>query len=139
MIAIKKWQETAAAHLPDLRETIDKIPFADVRASYMVAEIAELRAALAASGGNAAQLPGLPSPALEMTDLYSADQMTAYGKACAVASAPNAALVAASKQAFQYLSAVAKKTGSNEVWVRCESICSDLRAALSATGQEVGK
>lgn len=73
------------------------------------------QAALAASGGNAAQLPELPSPALEMTDLYSADQMTSYGKTCHAVgrgaavreyiengtfkdvSAPNAALVAALK------------------------------------------
>lgn len=48
VVAVKTWQESAAAHLPELREVINSAPFADVRASYMATEIADLRAALAA-------------------------------------------------------------------------------------------
>lgn len=117
MSTIKTWQENAAFHLPDLRNTIDKIPFVDVRASYMVAEIAELRAALAASGGNAA--PGLTNERAafeaDTLDLYPVATFNRFPNSenynvnwvqeqwggwqrrakYAAASAPNAALVAA--------------------------------------------
>lgn len=41
-------------------------------------------------------IPELPSPALEMTDLYTADQMRAYGQECAAAG-PDAALIKAAR------------------------------------------
>lgn len=86
---LRKWAKDAA------NGKTDKIPYIDI--TNLINENIELRAAFAASGGNAAPaaangaLPELPAPAtlIVESDLghraYTADQMRAYGQACAAA------------------------------------------------------
>lgn len=105
----------------------------------MKAEIAELRAALAASGGNAApELPTLPQAGNATRSgvlVWYEAQMREYGKACAQ-SAPNAALVAA-LEALEEVGALEDGLlGDDPKIIKAQKMA---RAALSAAGQEVGK
>lgn len=115
------------------------------------------RAALATSGGNATpELPDLPLPELlegEYGDLargHTNDAMRAYGKACAAASAPNAALVAALKGALAVIDDYLAYTHDGDPWKEDARSMGEMdindanndgrieswRAALSAAGQE---
>lgn len=83
---LRKWAKDAA------NGKTDKIPYIDI--TDLINENIELRAAFAASGGNAAPaaangaLPELPAPATLIVEndlghrAYTADQMRAYGQAC---------------------------------------------------------
>lgn len=101
--------------------------------SHMMDEIAELRAALATPPVASGALPELPEPALEMTDLYHAGQMRAYGQACAAAAAPNAALVAALEDAASALEGV-EADRFNVDMDAVSMAASSARAALAQAG-----
>lgn len=94
---------------------------------------------LAASGGNAAP-PDLPKPETMIVEsdlghrTYTAAQMTTYGQACAAASAPNAALVAALQQcliAFGNIEVPEGGLSGYDSVLHAESV---VNAALSAAG-----
>lgn len=133
MSTIKKWNERENAH------------FSPVAA--MQAELNELRAALAASGGNAAPPDACP---VAITDSsapngikwyvkppeWLADGMNLYFVPAKIvpASAPNAALVAALQNLLS--SYLGIDHGGYRILEEEDEVI-EARAALSATGQEV--
>lgn len=143
MSTIKTWVERLPDGVRFCPSTTEMIP-------AMREEIAELRAALAASGGNAA--PGLTDEQIgEIADNYkfkehyrSNSEAIEFARECIAASAPNAALVAAAQATMawwsehQYDTVSDGEGGEYNVFDSEPEFVKSARTALSAAGQEVG-
>lgn len=159
MSTIKTWVERLPDGVRFCPSTTEMIP-------VMREEIAELRAALAASGGNAA--PGLTDEQIDEIcnvqeakygQLCDTEDMRMFARAIEAASAPNAALVAALQNLLHLADEFGIQSGvcccgddmkrhgnpmdcghspvdSGEYYTA--SAIEEARKALSAAGQEVG-